>query len=243
MDEALAEQQRAAYKMPGVDDEEPALDPSKKRKAVEAENVSLSVIQTSISQPEPCWTTFQENAKKAKNEKPRERVNTAVYITSLPEDVDEEELFKSFSRFGVIAEGIDDNKPRIKMYYNEEGEFNGDALIGEIRHHQSSMSPLTRNHSLLPTRIGQAGHQYAWWLRFSIGRSWYQRQDACEGGRPELQGPKRQACRLWASEEERHCRQPRPPKSHQESRRDEPVRQQNSLTWPYNHTNTHRPAA
>jgi hypothetical protein len=54
MDEALAEQQRAAYKMPGVDDEEPALDPSKKRKAVEAENVSLSVIQTSISQPEPC---------------------------------------------------------------------------------------------------------------------------------------------------------------------------------------------
>ena len=46
--------------------------------------------------------------------------------------MDEEELFKSFSRFGVIAEGIDDNKPRIKMYYNENGEFNGDALIGEF---------------------------------------------------------------------------------------------------------------
>ena len=44
MDEALAEQQRAAYKMPGVDDEEPALDPSKKRKAVEAENVSWNII-------------------------------------------------------------------------------------------------------------------------------------------------------------------------------------------------------
>ena len=43
MDEALAEQQRAAYKMPGVDDEEPALDPTKKRKAVEAENVSLNI--------------------------------------------------------------------------------------------------------------------------------------------------------------------------------------------------------
>jgi hypothetical protein len=47
MDEALAEQQRAAYKMPGVDDEEPALDPSKKRKAVEAENVSPSIYQRS----------------------------------------------------------------------------------------------------------------------------------------------------------------------------------------------------
>lgn len=43
MDEALAEQQREAYKMPGVDDEEPALDPSKKRKAIEAENVSSTI--------------------------------------------------------------------------------------------------------------------------------------------------------------------------------------------------------
>lgn len=42
MDEALAEQQRAAYKIPGVDDDEPALDPTKKRKAAaEAENVSF----------------------------------------------------------------------------------------------------------------------------------------------------------------------------------------------------------
>jgi hypothetical protein len=44
MDEALAEQQRAAYKMPGVDDDEPALDPSKKRKALEDEKVSFNVI-------------------------------------------------------------------------------------------------------------------------------------------------------------------------------------------------------
>jgi hypothetical protein len=43
MDEALAEQQRAVYKMPGVDDDEPALDPTKKRKAAEAENVSISI--------------------------------------------------------------------------------------------------------------------------------------------------------------------------------------------------------
>ena len=43
MDEALAEQQREAYKMPGVDDEEPALDPSKKRKAAEAEHVSPDI--------------------------------------------------------------------------------------------------------------------------------------------------------------------------------------------------------
>lgn len=104
---------------------------------------------------------LQENAKKQKSEKPRERVNTAVYITSLPQDVDEEELFKSFSRFGVIAEGIDDNKPRIKMYYNEKGEFNGDALIGNYATDLSMSPMLTRHHSLFPARVGSACHQYA----------------------------------------------------------------------------------
>jgi hypothetical protein len=49
MDEALAEQQREAYKMAGVDDDEPAIDPSKKRKAVEDEKVSLSATLALIS--------------------------------------------------------------------------------------------------------------------------------------------------------------------------------------------------
>lgn len=92
--------------------------------------------QTPNLMAQPCSSTAQENAKKQKNDKSGERVNKAVYVTSLPKDVDEEELFKSFSRFGVIAESIDDNKPRIKMYYNEDGEFNGDALIGEFCHIQ-----------------------------------------------------------------------------------------------------------
>lgn len=48
MDEALAEQQQAAYKMPGVNDDEPALDPSKKRKALEAENVSDSCSEAKL---------------------------------------------------------------------------------------------------------------------------------------------------------------------------------------------------
>ena len=40
MDEALAEQQREAYKVPGVDDEID-INPAKQRKAAEIENVSL----------------------------------------------------------------------------------------------------------------------------------------------------------------------------------------------------------
>jgi HIV Tat-specific factor 1 len=99
----------------------------------------------------------QENAKKQKKEQPKERVNTAVYVESLPRDATEEELFECFSRYGVIAESIDDNKPRIKMYYNENGEFNGDALIGIFCHGPSSSIPNAHPaHSLLPTRVCQS---------------------------------------------------------------------------------------
>jgi hypothetical protein len=49
MDEALAEQQREAYKMAGVDDDEPAIDPSKKRKAVEDEKVSFPAFLACIN--------------------------------------------------------------------------------------------------------------------------------------------------------------------------------------------------
>ena len=58
-------------------------------------------------------------------------MNCAVYITSLPVDVTVEELHKAFSRVaGVIAESPDTNQPRIKLYYDEDGKFKGEALIG-----------------------------------------------------------------------------------------------------------------
>jgi hypothetical protein len=98
--------------------------------------------------------------KKQKNEKPKERVNTAIYITSLNKDVTVEELFAEFSRFGVIAESIDDNKPRIKLYYNDEGEFTGDALIGEFSPRLNMPTFLLMlYHSLLPSAVGAIGHQ------------------------------------------------------------------------------------
>lgn len=44
----------------------------------------------------------------------------------------------------MIAEGIDDNEPRIKMYYDDQDEFNGDALIGQY----SRAAPQLTNISL-----------------------------------------------------------------------------------------------
>ena len=77
--------------------------------------------------------TANGQAKKQKAEAPREeQKNKAVYITSLPDDVTEDELFDTFSKYGVIAESADNNKPRIKLYSDDQGNFKGDALIGKL---------------------------------------------------------------------------------------------------------------
>ena len=74
------------------------------------------------------------NTKKPKpNAEPRERKNTAVYITNLPLDIDVEEVQSIFSRCGVIAEEIDRGRPRIKLYTDDQDNFKGDALIVYFR--------------------------------------------------------------------------------------------------------------
>ena len=67
-------------------------------------------------------------AKKSKQE-PRERKNTAIYVTNLPITTTVDELQSVFSRCGVIAEEIDQGKPRIKLYTDDTGTPKGDALI------------------------------------------------------------------------------------------------------------------
>lgn len=61
------------------------------------------------------------------------RINTAVYVTSIPLDADREEIQEAFSKCGVIAEEIDRSQPRIKTYQDEGGKFKGDALIVYFR--------------------------------------------------------------------------------------------------------------
>ena len=54
-------------------------------------------------------------------------------MTSLPLDVDQEEINHVFSKCGVIAEEIDSGKPRIKLYEDDKGQFKGDALVVYFR--------------------------------------------------------------------------------------------------------------
>lgn len=68
------------------------------------------------------------------NQKPKkQRVNTAVYVTSIPLDATVEEIHDVFCKCGVIAEEIDSGRPRIKMYTDEQGNFKGDALVVYFR--------------------------------------------------------------------------------------------------------------
>ncbi|KAF3000131.1 hypothetical protein E8E13_004790 [Curvularia kusanoi] len=62
------------------------------------------------------------------NKKPRVQENRAIYVSNLPRDTNEHEIESEFKRFGIIDQGADGNK-RIKMYKDEEGNFNGDCLI------------------------------------------------------------------------------------------------------------------
>jgi HIV Tat-specific factor 1 len=81
-------------------------------------------------------TTFTDThqAKKEGTKKPRaEKQNSAVYVTSLPLDATIDEIHQAFSKYGLIAEEIDSDKPRIKLYTDEEGNPKGDALIVYFR--------------------------------------------------------------------------------------------------------------
>ncbi|KAL2054570.1 hypothetical protein ABVK25_005318 [Lepraria finkii] len=120
LDDALLEQQRAAYAVKGVDESEPA-QPTKKRKKqvyTNGEEEDGGRVTTKKAKPAP---------------ETRERKNTAVYVTSLPDSTTVDEVQRIFSRCGVIAEEIDSGKPRIKLYTDEQGKFKGDALVVFVR--------------------------------------------------------------------------------------------------------------
>ncbi|KAL8694345.1 MAG: hypothetical protein Q9218_000982 [Villophora microphyllina] len=117
LDNALLEQQRQAYAVQGVDENEPAQPQKKKRK------------QEYVNGEDEIGGRANTSKKAKATPEARERKNTAIYITNLPPDVSVQEVSDVFSRCGVIAEEIDRGKPRIKLYTDDDGNFKGDALI------------------------------------------------------------------------------------------------------------------
>lgn len=58
----------------------------------------------------------------------RKSKNTAVYVTGLPLDAEQDEIVERFSRCGVIEED-DEGEPKVKMYAKDDGSFSGEALV------------------------------------------------------------------------------------------------------------------
>lgn len=54
--------------------------------------------------------------------------NTAVFVSGLPPDTTASELATRFSKFGVLMED-DEGTPKIKLYADENEQFNGEALV------------------------------------------------------------------------------------------------------------------
>ncbi|KAJ5987463.1 hypothetical protein N7451_011828 [Penicillium sp. IBT 35674x] len=106
VDEELLRQQQEAYKVDGIDDEQVHPRDRKKRKQQD-----------------------DDSTQKPK----KQRVNTALFISSIPLDAELDEIRDVFSKCGVIAEEIDSGRPRIKMYMDEEGKFKGEALVVYFR--------------------------------------------------------------------------------------------------------------
>lgn len=53
---------------------------------------------------------------------------TGVWVTNLPPNATPELLASVFSKAGVLHVG-DDGKPRVKLYYEDDGRFKGEALV------------------------------------------------------------------------------------------------------------------
>ncbi|PWY89790.1 putative nuclear mRNA splicing factor-associated protein [Aspergillus heteromorphus CBS 117.55] len=111
VDDDLLQQQQEAYKVHGVD---------------ESELVTAAHLKKKRKQQ---GTGDEGNGQKPK----KQRVNTAVYVTSIPLDARLDEIRDMFSKCGVIAEEIDSGRPRIKMYNGDDGKFKGEALVVYFR--------------------------------------------------------------------------------------------------------------
>ena len=55
--------------------------------------------------------------------------STAVYVSGLPRDCADEELYETFKKCGVVKLDARDGKPRARVYADENGEPKGDGLV------------------------------------------------------------------------------------------------------------------
>jgi HIV Tat-specific factor 1 len=65
-------------------------------------------------------------APQSRRRKPKKQ-NSAVYVTSVPLDVTVAGIHEVFSKFGLIAQEINRDRPRVILYKDKEGNVKGDT--------------------------------------------------------------------------------------------------------------------
>ncbi|WVW79218.1 hypothetical protein I302_101184 [Kwoniella bestiolae CBS 10118] len=136
INEELLKAQQAAYSVAGVDESTPANavlardeKRNKKRKKGEKDYTSNTSGSTGPA-------NSQSNGAGSSSSKPTQPQaaqvsapkKTAVWVSNLPPNTTVELLSSVFSKAGVLLID-DDGQPRIKLYYDDDGKFKGDALI------------------------------------------------------------------------------------------------------------------
>ncbi|KAK4684470.1 HIV Tat-specific factor 1, partial [Tremellales sp. Uapishka_1] len=125
VDEELWKAQQAAYSVKGVDENTPAapvLAREEKRNKKRKKDVDYT---TNASERAPVASSSTASKPQQPPSAPKQ---TAVYVTNLPPTTTPSLLASVFSKAGVLLIG-DDGEPRVKMYYDDDEKFKGDALV------------------------------------------------------------------------------------------------------------------
>ena len=89
------------------------------------------------------------------NKKAKVMENKAIWISNLPPDTTKTELEEEFSRYGMIDKGAN-GEPRINLYKDEEGKFNGTAMIVYFK--KEAIVNAVKLADDYPLRLGETKH-------------------------------------------------------------------------------------
>jgi HIV Tat-specific factor 1 len=103
------------------------IEKQKKRKVgeVDVTETTLSGPSTSTASTSTSTSTPAASAQTTTAPAPKK---TAVWVSNLPPNATPAKIASVFSKAGVLLIG-DDGEPRIKLYYDDDGNFKGEALV------------------------------------------------------------------------------------------------------------------
>ncbi|TYJ55307.1 hypothetical protein B9479_004030 [Cryptococcus floricola] len=135
VDEELLKAQQAAYSVPGVDESTPAnaVVAREERRTLKRKKNEKDYTSNTLNKPaEPAKSASQGNSNGGESSKaaapPPAQKKTGVWVTNLPPNTTVEKMANVFNKAGVLLIDNEGN-PKIKMYYDDDGVFKGEALV------------------------------------------------------------------------------------------------------------------